>query len=137
MSASVWLYLKEMNEGALHKQRLGKQGEDLVADFLVTKGYRILSRNYRAGHQEIDIIVQHGETIHFVEVKTRRGTQFGLGEDAMHLSKISHLLQAIHQYLEVFEPEPEWQLDLIVVELREKIAPQFIVYESIGIKDAN
>lgn len=133
----VWLYLEDMNEDALHNQRLGNKGEALAAEFLVSKGYKILERNFRAGHQEIDIIAQHEEIIHFVEVKTRQDAQFGLGEDAMHTHKITRLLQAIDHYLANSEPEPEWQLDLIVVELRGKSAPQFILYESLGINDAH
>ncbi len=125
-----------MNTETLSNQGLGKQGEAKAADFLAAKGYKILERNYRAGHQELDIIASENDILHFVEVKTRRGDQFGIGEDAMHKKKINCLLQAIDSYLTQFELEPEWQLDLLVVELRSKIPPRFIHYESIGLNDA-
>jgi putative endonuclease len=121
-----------MNAEALHNKTLGQQGEALAADYLVAKGYCILERNYRAGHQELDLITRQDDILHFVEVKTREATQFGLGEDAMHKWKFERLLQAIDAYLASFEEEPEWQLDLIVVELKAKSVPQFIHYEAVG-----
>ncbi len=48
-----------------------KIGEDLSAKFLERKGYSILHRNYRVKGGEIDIIAQHGDSLVFVEVKTR------------------------------------------------------------------
>jgi len=52
---------------------LGKKGEDLAADYLRKKGYRILKRNWRSGRNEVDIIADNNEYIVFVEVKTRSG----------------------------------------------------------------
>ena len=121
-----------MNTSALHNKSLGKQGEDLATDYLAVRGYVILERNYRAGHQELDIIASFGDCIHFVEVKTRRNSKFGLGEDAMHKKKIDRLLQAINIYLGKLDVEPDWQLDLIVVEMQAMNLPNFIHYESLG-----
>ena len=126
-----------MNTSALHNKSLGKQGEDLATDYLAARGYVILERNYRAGHQELDIIASLGDCIHFVEVKTRRNRKFGLGEDAMHKKKIGRLLQAINIYLGKLDVEPDWQLDLIVVEMQAMNLPNFIHYESLGQIDAN
>jgi putative endonuclease len=52
--------------------RLGRSGEELAARFLEKAGYRVLARNWRAGHSEVDIVALHGGTVAFVEVKTRR-----------------------------------------------------------------
>ncbi|MGI6244385.1 MAG: YraN family protein [Pseudochelatococcus sp.] len=49
----------------------GLQAERLAAFLLMLKGYRILSRRYRAGGGEIDIVAQRGNTVAFVEVKAR------------------------------------------------------------------
>lgn len=126
-----------MNSDALHNKTLGEQGEVLAADYLANMGYKILERNFRAGHQELDVIAEKANVLHFVEVKTRRTAQFGLGEDAMHKRKIAFLLQAIEAYLAAYEKEPEWQLDLIVVELGIEGKPQFIHYESLGTADGS
>lgn len=50
---------------------LGNRGEDYAARYLRKQGYRILDRNVKLGRYEIDIIAQEGETVVFVEVKTR------------------------------------------------------------------
>ena len=50
---------------------LGKRGEDVACRFLEGMGHRILRRNYRSGHLEIDIISTDGNGVHFVEVKSR------------------------------------------------------------------
>lgn len=53
----------------------GQRGEDLVAARLEQAGYAILARNWRHPELgELDIVAQHGETLVFVEVRTRRGT---------------------------------------------------------------
>ena len=53
-------------------QRLGRLGERLAAEHLVRRGFQILERNYRTRFGELDIIAFDGETIAFVEVKSRR-----------------------------------------------------------------
>ena len=50
---------------------LGKRGEDAACRFIDSLGHRIIARNYRTGHLEIDIISTDGYGVHFVEVKSR------------------------------------------------------------------
>lgn len=57
--------------------RLGVLGERIAERHLTEAGYRILERNYRFGHREIDLIVARGELVAFVEVKTRAGPGYG------------------------------------------------------------
>ena len=59
---------------ALHNE-LGKWGEDVAANLLKQKNYRIVQQNWRMGHLEVDIIAEDCQTIAFVEVKTRIGRQ--------------------------------------------------------------
>ena len=54
------------------RQRLGRLGEQLAADHLVRRGFRIVERNYRTRWGELDIIAYDGQTLAFCEVKTRR-----------------------------------------------------------------
>jgi putative endonuclease len=58
-------------------QELGTRGERLAERFLVKRGCKVLARNYRFGHREIDLIVRCGAEVVFVEVKTRAGTGYG------------------------------------------------------------
>ena len=101
-----------------HRQRLGRWGENLAADFLEAKGYRILDRNWRSRNGEIDLIIQMGETIAFVEVKTRKGRDFGLPEEGLTSNKAKRLQNLAQQYLAQNElHEIDWRIDLVAVEL--------------------
>lgn len=56
----------------LTKRRiLGNRGERVAARYLCRHGYRILKRNFVWGDGEIDLIARKGDTIAFVEVKSR------------------------------------------------------------------
>ena len=48
----------------------GKKGEDIAAEFLQKKGYKILERNWVSGKNEIDIIAREGKYIVVIEVRT-------------------------------------------------------------------
>lgn len=56
---------------------LGRRGEALAARYLEARGWRLLDRNVRLGHKEIDLIARRGPVIAFVEVKTRAGRGYG------------------------------------------------------------
>ena len=57
--------------------KLGREGEAVAARHLEDAGWTVLERNYRAGRNEVDLIVARGRTVAFVEVKSRRGAGFG------------------------------------------------------------
>jgi putative endonuclease len=54
------------------RQRLGRLGEQLAAEHLIRRGFRILERNYRTRWGELDIVAFDGRTLAFCEVKSRR-----------------------------------------------------------------
>src|SRR5947209_15299859 len=54
------------------RRRLGQLGEQLAAEHLVRRGFRIMERNYRTRWGELDIVAFDGHTLAFCEVKTRR-----------------------------------------------------------------
>lgn len=66
-------------------QQIGKMGELLAARYLLSRGYRILDKNYMIhGVGEIDIIAETEGELHFVEVKTSSVHNIG---DEMHPAK--------------------------------------------------
>ena len=65
------------------RQQLGKSGENLACRELERLGYAILARRYRRRGGELDIVARDGQTVVFVEVKTRNGRDFGGGADAI------------------------------------------------------
>jgi Holliday junction resolvase-like predicted endonuclease len=56
---------------------LGDRGEELASRHLESRGWIIVSRNFRMGRKEIDLVARRGEVVAFVEVKTRAGTGYG------------------------------------------------------------
>jgi putative endonuclease len=67
------------------RHHLGRLGERLAAEHLERRGCSIVARNHRTRHGEIDLIALDGDTMVFVEVKTRRGR--GDPWDALHDAK--------------------------------------------------
>ncbi|MBR4827023.1 MAG: YraN family protein [Bacteroidales bacterium] len=53
------------------RQLVGERGEQEACNFLLGEGHRILRRNWRAGHLELDIISVRAGVLHIIEVKTR------------------------------------------------------------------
>jgi putative endonuclease len=72
----------------LSRPEIGLLGELLAAKYLRQHGRRVLFRNYRGLHRgEVDIVARHGQTLSFVEVKTRTSTAFGRPADAVNKDK--------------------------------------------------
>jgi putative endonuclease len=109
---------KESSAQKDDRKQLGRWGEDLAANHLTSAGCTILARNWRTRHGEIDIIARDGETIAFVEVKTRRGTQFGLPEEALTPAKAARLTKLALAYIAQHDlVDTDWRIDLIAVQL--------------------
>ncbi|RMG91947.1 MAG: YraN family protein [Chloroflexi bacterium] len=104
-----------------HQKKLGAWGESLAATHLKAKGYTILARNWRCAVGEIDLVAQVGETVVFVEVKTRRGRGYGTPEEGITRRKAQQLWQLAEMYLAEHElGDVDWQIDLVAVELDEQ-----------------
>ena len=84
---------------SLLRKLLGKSGEDRAAKHLAGLGYRLLERNYRTPQGEIDLIALDGDTVVFVEVKTRTNDAFGAPELAVNPTKQRRMVNAALGYL--------------------------------------
>ena len=93
----------------------GIWGEEVAAEYLRGKGYVILERDWHSGHRDIDIIAQEGDTRVFVEVKTRRNTEFGTPEDAVDWRKRRNLSLAINHYIKYRKIDGPVRFDIITV----------------------
>ncbi len=94
---------------------LGKKGEELAAEYLLSKGYNLLARNFRAGKAELDIVAIDGKTLVIVEVKTRNTLFFGEPEQWVTLSKQKHLIRAANAYVKFRAFQGEVRFDVISV----------------------
>lgn len=81
------------------RKKLGNRGERIAASFLRKQGCQIIEKNYHSLLGEIDIVAKEGESIVFVEVKTRRSTDFGLPEEALSYDKRRRLSKLALNYL--------------------------------------
>ena len=78
---------------------LGDTGERHAADFLSRLGYKIVARQHSSRIGEIDLIAMDGQTIVFVEVKTRRTLSAGAPVEAVTARKQAQLSRAALVYL--------------------------------------
>ncbi len=78
---------------------LGRYGEDLAAAYLERKGFQIIVRNYRQKTGEVDIIANDGETLVFIEVKTRSSLLFGQPFEAVTPAKQKQLNRIALEYI--------------------------------------
>jgi len=96
----------------------GFKGEKLAAEWLTQRGYTIRQENWRFRHLEVDIIAEKGDTLHFIEVKTRRSTMFGNPEESINKQKMKNLKDAAEQYQ---HQNPGWkwiQFDVLAILLK-------------------
>jgi putative endonuclease len=102
---------------ATERGRTARRGEALAALFLRLKGYRIEARNWRCPLGEIDIVASKGDTLVFVEVKTRAGRSAGLPEAAVTRGKQQRLVRLAQAYLTHCHAEvPPCRFDVVAVE---------------------
>lgn len=97
---------------------LGQRGELIAQTFLKDKGYKILQTNWRNRKLEIDIIAMDGETLVFIEVKTRQTLLFGEPEDAVDYRKRRSIIRAANAYVlkNGFKNDARFDIISIIIE---------------------
>jgi len=94
----------------------GRWGEDAAERFLRKKGYRILTRNYRTRGGELDIVAMDGDTLVFVEVKSRRSERFGGPIEAVDAVKQARMTKAAFAYIaNELSSQPPCRFDVVGV----------------------
>ena len=88
-------------EKARANRALGQKGEKLARKYLKKQGYRHLRSNYATNRGEIDLIMQDGRTVVFVEVKTRQREDFVPGEAVVNYHKRKHISAVAKQFIQV------------------------------------
>lgn len=99
---------------------LGKKGEWIALNFLKEKGFEILETNFRLEKDEIDIIAKDGDSLVFVEVKTRSTDYFGEPEIAVGIKKEEFLIRAAENYLISNDLNKEIRFDIISIVFNSK-----------------
>ena len=104
----------------LHNRDLGACGEDIAAEFLLSKNFSVIERNYRFGKfGEIDIIARRDDLIIFVEVKNRSSERYGGALYSISNKKKSSLKTAARAFIaaspEYNRKEITFRFDLISI----------------------
>ncbi|WP_294445589.1 YraN family protein [uncultured Mailhella sp.] len=84
---------------SLEGARTGAEGEEAAAAMLKGLGWRILARNWRSGHLELDIVAEDGATLVFVEVKTRAKGGMQRPFEALTAVKKERLVRAAQAWM--------------------------------------
>lgn len=83
--------------------------------YLLERGLRLRERNYRCRFGEIDLVLGHGETLVFVEVRQRRSLSHGGAAESIDARKRSRLLATARHYLSRLRSLPACRFDAVLV----------------------
>ncbi len=97
-------------------QAIGAAGERAAEDWLDREGFTVVARNWRSGRYELDIVAHRGDTIHFVEVKTRDTDSWESPEESLTPAKQRAFRHAVQAWLAANPSPLEPQMDLIAID---------------------
>jgi putative endonuclease len=86
--------------------RLGADGEDAALAVYVRRGYRVVARNWRCRLGELDLVLARDDTLVVCEVKTRRGSAFGGGFEAVTGRKRAKVRSVAEAFLQSSRARP-------------------------------
>ncbi len=95
--------------------QLGREGENRAAEHLLEAGYAILERNFRCRLGEVDLIARWGQTIVYVEVKTRRSARHGWACEAVPPGKQHRIRRIAALYQAHLSPTLDCRFDVITL----------------------
>ena len=94
---------------------VGDVGEAIAEKYLISKGAKILARNYTIRGGEIDLIAELNETILFVEVKLRKSAQFAKALEYVDRRKQDRIRTTAEMYLSQNPTELQPRFDVIEI----------------------
>ena len=81
-------------------RQIGDQSEEIASAYLQRNGLKIVTRNFHSPRGELDIIMEDGQTLVFVEVRFRRNPHFGSGAESVDKNKQQRLITSAAYYLQ-------------------------------------
>jgi len=94
----------------------GAQAEQLAAQFLQRNGLKLLQKNYSCRYGEIDLILQHGATLVFAEVRLRSSRDFGGAGASIDAAKQGRLIRTAQHYLSTLARTPPCRFDAVLLQ---------------------
>ena len=81
-------------------RQIGDNAEKLALEFLRSRTLKLIENNFNCRHGEIDLIMQHGEQLVFVEVRYRKHHQYGTGAESVDYRKQQKILKSAETFLQ-------------------------------------
>ena len=111
--------------------QVGQIGEKAAVAFLEHRGFHVLQRNFRNKLGEIDIVAKDGDTICFIEVKTRKTDAFGSPLESITAAKQRKIIHVALSYLKSQgRVEANVRFDVVSVILGDEEGPQVEVIKN-------
>jgi putative endonuclease len=106
----------------MDKKKFGKWAESYAENFLNKHEYKTICRNYHSRYGEIDLIMEKGSILIFVEVKARRSQSFGEPEEAVTPEKKNRIVKTAFEFMASKGENRSfsWRVDLIALKLERK-----------------
>lgn len=79
---------------------IGRRGEELAAEYLITKGWKLIARNWSTKVGELDIVADDGTQLIFIEVRTTTSQQYGLGFQSVNYRKQQQVRRLALQFVQ-------------------------------------
>jgi putative endonuclease len=101
----------------MDRYALGVIGEQMAAKYLTDKNYEIISKNvFYANVGELDIVAKDGQTLVFVEVRTRSDNMFGHPLETLTKAKQQKIVKASRRYIQEYKiPASSFRYDVIAI----------------------
>ena len=98
--------------------KTGKIGEEIAKNYLIKKGYKIIEQNYKTKYGEIDLICEKDREIIIVEVRAKKGNNFGTPEDSLDKRKINKIFFNAKTYISFEKEQKPYKVDAICIILK-------------------
>jgi putative endonuclease len=99
----------------------GAQAEDLALQFLLSQGLRLRTRNYTCRVGEIDLVMQDGAALVFVEVRSRSSSAYGGAAQSITARKRMRLIAAARHFLSRQRAQPPCRFDAVLIDARQQL----------------
>lgn len=94
----------------------GARAEQWAAQYLQRQGLKLVAQNYRSRFGEIDLIMQDGPTLVFIEVRLRRNDDFGGAAASIDNRKQQRIIRTARQYLASLARTPPCRFDAVLMD---------------------
>ena len=98
------------------RKKQGNQAEDEAYQYLLNQGFKLIDRNFATKAGEVDLIMQDGESLVFIEVRYRKNTDFGGAAASVTPKKQQRIIKAALAYSQKHAPQSSLRFDVVAIE---------------------